>query len=44
VPEPVVTEVAPDMYRVSVFLAYVGDGERALQELNGVLREIFGEP
>ena len=24
--------------------SYVGDGERALRELNGVLREIFGEP
>jgi hypothetical protein len=36
-------ELQPRTLAIMHGSTYVGDGERALHELNGVLREIFGE-
>ena len=49
----VTTEIAPDIYRISIFaqlgnlqfnhfLVSTGDCARALDDLNVVLREVFG--
>ena len=37
---PTITEVAPDVYRISIFM---GDGKQVLHDLDVVMHEVFGQ-